>query len=434
MICDRCGKREASVFIRREGSGESALCGNCAREQGISAEDGRLQISLEDLFRLPQDLPDRPGYRSACSVCGTRLEEVRKSGRVGCPARFESFRAELVSFLQRRGAGAPTGGACPGGSRPPGGYPRDPGFRRTGPRSREDRYPRNRSARTREAACRTRWPRRTTSRQPGFGICCAPWGSQPRAAPRMTSSACCRLPRAGAAAHLPDSAAPGTGGSSLPGSGRDQAQSARAAALVEEALGGADRFHLDEPLPGRAPWTAGPRWSGIWSPQGFRGAGRRSLWPPGGNRLSGAPSTRPTTLRIRAEATGSDLWRRIQAGRGAGRPPGRIPGLRVFPGLGLYLRGDRGLGYRTVGFRDRASPGPWPWRAWWTGLSGPPWTPAFPSGGSVVRRERLLGALYELETPRGAWTDEESILVRLGDAVERISAYEKGAREELLLA
>lgn len=42
------------------------------------------------------------------------------------------------------------------------------------------------------------------------------------------------------------------------------------------------------------------------------------------------------------------------------------------------------------------------------------------------------GALYELETPRGAWTDEESILVRLGDAVERVGAYEKGAREELL--
>lgn len=103
MICDRCGKREASVFIRRENSGESALCSSCAREQGISAEDGRLQISLEDLFSPPQDLPDRPGYRSACVACGTRLEEVRASGRVGCPACFESFRAELVSFLQRRG-------------------------------------------------------------------------------------------------------------------------------------------------------------------------------------------------------------------------------------------------------------------------------------------------------------------------------------------
>ncbi len=113
MICDRCGKREASVFIRREGSGESALCGNCAREQGISAEDGRLQISLEDLFSPPQDLPDRPGYRSACSACGTRLEEVRKSGRVGCPACFESFRAELVSFLQRRGRRGAYRGSVP---------------------------------------------------------------------------------------------------------------------------------------------------------------------------------------------------------------------------------------------------------------------------------------------------------------------------------
>lgn len=42
------------------------------------------------------------------------------------------------------------------------------------------------------------------------------------------------------------------------------------------------------------------------------------------------------------------------------------------------------------------------------------------------------GALYELETPRGLWVDEESLLDRLSDAAERISAYEKGARDELL--
>jgi len=42
------------------------------------------------------------------------------------------------------------------------------------------------------------------------------------------------------------------------------------------------------------------------------------------------------------------------------------------------------------------------------------------------------GALYELETPRGLWVDEGSLLDRLSDAAERISAYEKGAREELL--
>lgn len=42
------------------------------------------------------------------------------------------------------------------------------------------------------------------------------------------------------------------------------------------------------------------------------------------------------------------------------------------------------------------------------------------------------GALYELETPRGSREDEGSLLDRLRDAAERISAYEEGAREELL--
>lgn len=113
MMCDRCGKHEATIFIRREGAGESALCDLCAREQGITAEDGRLHISLEELFSSPQDSSDRPGYRSTCSVCGMRLEEVRKTGRVGCPECFSSFRTEILSFLKRRGRGGEYRGSVP---------------------------------------------------------------------------------------------------------------------------------------------------------------------------------------------------------------------------------------------------------------------------------------------------------------------------------
>jgi len=113
MICDRCGKREASIYIRREGAGEFALCEICAREQGISAEDGRLHISLEDLFSPPQDSPERPGYKTSCSSCGTRLEEVRTSGRIGCSDCFASFRTELLSYLKRRGRGGAYHGSAP---------------------------------------------------------------------------------------------------------------------------------------------------------------------------------------------------------------------------------------------------------------------------------------------------------------------------------
>lgn len=101
------------MFIRREGSGEFSLCAECAREQGISAEDGRLRISLEDLFSPPPDNPERPGRRTVCASCGIRLEEVRKSGRVGCPGCYDSFREELAAFLQRRGRKGPYRGAVP---------------------------------------------------------------------------------------------------------------------------------------------------------------------------------------------------------------------------------------------------------------------------------------------------------------------------------
>ncbi len=210
----------------------------------------------------------------------------------------------------------------------------------------------------------------------------------------------------------------------------DQAQSARAAALVEEALGGADRFHLTN--------------LSQVSSLDRRAAVERDLVPQafavqGGGLLAfGRESPVWCTvnetdhLRIRAEATGSDLG-------AAYRLAAELDAL-LAESLDYAFSPDSG--YICAEIAD-----------WGTGLSASATVhlPALAMAGLVDRALRTAldaglsvrgfwsdesassGALYELETPRGAWTDEESILVRLGDAVERISAYEKGAREELLL-
>ncbi len=133
------------MFIRREGAGEFSLCAECAREQGISAEDGRLRISLEDLFSPPPDSPERPGRRTVCASCGIRLEEVRKTGRIGCPACYDSFRDELAAFLQRRGRKGPYRGAVPrrfaAFGRPSAGLPADPSASPGGAVARRDPEP-----------------------------------------------------------------------------------------------------------------------------------------------------------------------------------------------------------------------------------------------------------------------------------------------------
>lgn len=136
-------------------------------------------------------------------------------------------------------------------------------------------------------------------------------------------------------------------------------------------------------------------------------------------------------LRIRAEASGADL-------AGAYRRAAELDAL-LAESLDWAFSPD--AGYLCAEIAD-----------WGTGLSASVTLhlPALAMAGLVDRALRTAldsglsvhgfwsdesassGALYELETPRGAWTDEESILVRLGDAVERVGAYEKGAREELL--
>lgn len=136
-------------------------------------------------------------------------------------------------------------------------------------------------------------------------------------------------------------------------------------------------------------------------------------------------------LRIRAESSGADL----------GLAYARASEIDTLLAESLDYAFSPDAGYICAEIAD-----------WGTGLSASVTVhlPALAMAGLVDRALRTAldaglsvrgfwsdesassGALYELETPRGAWTDEDSILLRLGDAVDRIEAYEKGAREELV--
>lgn len=83
-----------------------AVCANCARERGIVAKapepPGPLpdapKISIQVTTVDPQSVPTAP---RRCPGCNTSLVEIRKSGRVGCPACYTAFREHLEPLLQR---------------------------------------------------------------------------------------------------------------------------------------------------------------------------------------------------------------------------------------------------------------------------------------------------------------------------------------------
>jgi protein arginine kinase len=102
--CIECGKREASIFIRRSGSeglpgSDLALCESCARRRGISAGKGQLAIRFEELLAPPGD---PPSILLSCAECSSSLEALRERGRLGCAACAEVFRPEIGARLRRR--------------------------------------------------------------------------------------------------------------------------------------------------------------------------------------------------------------------------------------------------------------------------------------------------------------------------------------------
>lgn len=86
------------------------VCEACARDRGIVARpsEGAMEpdapphvasISVQVTANVdPRSLPTAP---RRCPGCNTSLVEIRKSGRVGCPACYTAFREHLEPLLQR---------------------------------------------------------------------------------------------------------------------------------------------------------------------------------------------------------------------------------------------------------------------------------------------------------------------------------------------
>jgi protein arginine kinase activator len=109
MLCEQCKQREATTHIKRVVNGaaeEYHLCAACAQEAGIGFSAPDFGFHLSDLFGgfLGSSLQSAthvhaPALR--CGMCGSGLNEIIQSGRVGCAQCYDTFRGELEPTLQR---------------------------------------------------------------------------------------------------------------------------------------------------------------------------------------------------------------------------------------------------------------------------------------------------------------------------------------------
>lgn len=110
MLCDHCGKREASIHQTKITNGhkqESHLCETCAREAGGLPNLSFPNLSIQQLLSsfLGQDpfSPAAPPLQAepTCRHCGMAYSEFAQSGVLGCSNCYDEMQPQLQPLIKR---------------------------------------------------------------------------------------------------------------------------------------------------------------------------------------------------------------------------------------------------------------------------------------------------------------------------------------------
>ncbi len=105
MLCDRCGKNEATIhyisYVNDEKT-ESHICSSCAAKTNMKNILNTFTISdlFDGFFDAPSVKPaaDNP---MKCSKCGMTINEFRNSGRLGCADCYKAFEATVLPIVKK---------------------------------------------------------------------------------------------------------------------------------------------------------------------------------------------------------------------------------------------------------------------------------------------------------------------------------------------
>ena len=105
MLCDVCGKKEATVHLTEIVNDQVSklnLCEECAREKGAEMEEHfGLSELLAGLTDMGTAVEPEVAILIKCPNCGLTYQNFRKLGRLGCSVCYEAFKKELAPLLKR---------------------------------------------------------------------------------------------------------------------------------------------------------------------------------------------------------------------------------------------------------------------------------------------------------------------------------------------
>ncbi len=111
MLCDKCKKNEATTYYKSNINGqitEQHLCSECAKEAGITGGFTWLDTGfptfgsmLSGLFGDPVKSIGEPASSDVCPTCHTTMDEIARTGKVGCADCYGTFSGMLMPYIRR---------------------------------------------------------------------------------------------------------------------------------------------------------------------------------------------------------------------------------------------------------------------------------------------------------------------------------------------
>ncbi|MBQ7217935.1 MAG: UvrB/UvrC motif-containing protein [Ruminococcus sp.] len=104
MLCQHCQKNEATTHVKTMINGDYAeyrLCAECAHELGYDNMFPDFTTDFGGLLGsfLSAALPARSGA-THCKLCGSTMNDIKKTGKVGCSECYETFFSELMPTIR----------------------------------------------------------------------------------------------------------------------------------------------------------------------------------------------------------------------------------------------------------------------------------------------------------------------------------------------
>ena len=109
MICDSCGKHEASIKLTQIINGkktEMMICEECGQKMGIADIGFEMPIDISNFlgdfeFENEKFMPFDVSKQARCKKCDMTYDEFLESGKFGCEECYRTFGNKVDNILKR---------------------------------------------------------------------------------------------------------------------------------------------------------------------------------------------------------------------------------------------------------------------------------------------------------------------------------------------